>query len=81
MKTDWSLTTILSVQAGDRSAVNSGANMPWITPEDPDESYLLHKIDGTQISAGGGGSDMPIGGSISQSDINAIELWINQGAN
>ena len=75
------LSTILTIQAGDRSGSNSGANMPWITAGDPSQSYLLHKVMGTQGSVGGGGGTMPQGGSMSQSDIDSIELWINQGAN
>ena len=75
------LSTILTIQAGDRSGSNSGANMPWITAGDPSQSYLLHKVMGTQGSVGGGGGTMPQGGSMSQSDIDSLELWINQGAN
>jgi hypothetical protein len=59
----------------------AGANMPWITPNDPSQSYLLHKVSGTQASVGGGGGTMPQGGSMSQADIDSIELWISQGAN
>ena len=76
-----SLSVILGVQAGDRSSSQAGANMPWITPNDPSQSYLLHKVSGTQASVGGGGGTMPQGGSMSQADIASIELWINQGAN
>ena len=75
------LSTILTVNAGDRSGSNAGANMPWITPGDSTQSYLLYKIIGTHSSVGGGGSTMPFSGPVSQSDIDDIELWINQGAN
>ena len=73
-----SLSTLLNVQAGDYSGLNSGANMPWITPGDPSLSYLFQKISGTQCAGG----TMPQGsGSVSSSDIDVIEDWINQGAN
>ena len=45
--------TIISTMAGD---FDDGANacvlMPWITPFEPEQSYLQHKIDGTFINFG-----------------------------
>ena len=55
--------------------------MAWITPGDPANSYLLHKVSGTHFSVGGGGNVMPPGGGFSSSDIADIEQWIIQGAN
>lgn len=47
----------------------------------PDESYLLHKIKGTHLDAGGGGSRMPQGQEqLAQGVIEDIETWIRQGA-
>jgi hypothetical protein len=64
------------LQSGDDRASNAGANMMWVTAGDPTNSYLFHKVSGT-ASFGG---QMPVGGSMSQSDITTIELWITQGA-
>ena len=50
--------------------------MMWVTAGDPSNSYLFHKVAGTASH----GSSMPIGGSMSQNDIDTIELWITQGA-
>ncbi len=50
----------------------------------PDSSYLVHKIQGTQGSVGGGGQRMPFGCSgascLSNATINTIRNWILQGA-
>ena len=52
-----------------------------IEPGQPDQSYLVHKIQGTQASVGGSGQRMPLGGSpLSQDDIDAIRAWVNAGA-
>ncbi|MDO8519247.1 MAG: hypothetical protein Q7T11_03685 [Deltaproteobacteria bacterium] len=48
---------------------------------DPDNSYLIHKLEGTQAAAGGSGSDMPKNASaLSQEDIDQIREWITNGA-
>ncbi len=48
----------------------------------PDSSYLVHKIQGTQGTVGGAGSSrMPRGRSpLSQADIDRIRAWITAGA-
>jgi CHRD domain len=52
-----------------------------IEPGDPQKSYLLHKLLGTQRTVGGSGSRMPLGGSpLSDDQINKIRQWITQGA-
>jgi cytochrome c5 len=43
-------------------------------------SYLWRKLDGTQISVGGCGAKMPLGGSLSPVDLNTIGNWIDNGA-
>lgn len=61
--------------------VPSSNGMPYVTPGDPDNSYLFHKVDGTQVEAGGGGSTMPLGAPmLGQPDIDAIAAWIADGA-
>ncbi len=48
---------------------------------DPDSSYLLLKIEGTQGTVGGSGGRMPLGrASLSQDNINTIRDWISAGA-
>ena len=49
-----------------------------VKPGDPDNSYLIHKVEGT---AGITGSRMPLGGpALSQDTINQIRAWISSGA-
>jgi len=48
---------------------------------DPDSSYLVHKIQGTQGTFGGSGGQMPLGRSpLSQDNIDIIRDWIAAGA-
>ncbi len=48
---------------------------------DPDSSYLVHKIQGTQGTVGGSGSRMPLARSaLSTDNINMIRDWISAGA-
>jgi hypothetical protein len=56
------------------------SNLNRIEPGDPDKSYLLHKLNGTQRTVGGGGSRMPLGGRLSAGQIEKIRQWIAQGA-
>ena len=50
-----------------------------VTPNDAENSYLIHKLDGR---AGIVGARMPIGsgGFLSDEAIDVIKQWINQGA-
>jgi len=60
---------------------NELASMDRIEPNQPDQSYLVRKIEGTQAAAGGSGARMPLGGAaLSQSDIDTIRGWITAGA-
>lgn len=55
--------------------------MNRVTPGEPDSSYLVHKIQGTQVFVGGSGQRMPFGGNrLPQSQINTIRNWIQEGA-
>ena len=55
--------------------------MDRVEPGDPDQSYLVHKIQGTQASVGGSGSRMPLGMTpLSQAQIDTIRAWIRAGA-
>lgn len=64
----------------DLIGVPSSNGMPYVTADDPDQSYLLHKIAGTQASAGGSGSRMPIGSVLPAEDLDVVEAWILDGA-
>lgn len=57
------------------------ASMDRIEPGQPDNSYLVHKIQGTQASVGGSGVQMPEGGApLSQEQIDLIRAWVARGA-
>jgi len=61
---------------------NPGA-MDRVEPGDSLESYLMHKIDGTQLdpSVGGSGVRMPqFGPYLSAADADGVRGWINAGA-
>jgi hypothetical protein len=61
--------------------VPSSNGMPYVTPGDPANSYMFHKVSGTQLDAGGGGSTMPLGApKLGQADLDAISAWIADGA-
>ncbi|MCH8146046.1 MAG: hypothetical protein IIA55_15150 [Gemmatimonadetes bacterium] len=68
------------------NVVNVAANqasMNRVTPNQPDNSYLVHKVQGTHldVGVGGSGSRMPLNRSpLSQSDIDLIRAWIQAGA-
>lgn len=56
---------------------SSQAEMPLVSPGEPDESYLLHKLKGTHETAGGFGSQMPMGGTLSEEQIGLVSDWIS----
>ena len=52
-----------------------------VVPGDPDQSYLVMKLEGTQIAHGGSGAQMPFGAPpLSPDKIAMIRKWIKQGA-
>lgn len=59
------------------------STMDRIEPGDPDNSYMLHKLRGTQASVGGSGRRMPRDGPpyLSAATVNLIEDWVLAGAN
>jgi hypothetical protein len=59
------------------SVTDSGTGLSYIEPGSAQDSYLWHKINGTQSTVGGSGSKM---GNISQTELDYIELWITEGA-
>jgi hypothetical protein len=57
------------------------AAMPLVSPGDPWGSYLWHKLQGSQSTVGGTGSQMPKGsGTYTAAELDTIEQWILGGA-
>ena len=61
--------------------------MNLITPGEPDESYMWHKINGTQVDAGGSGVVMPDkrpeeseAMTLTAEELDTLEQWILDGA-
>lgn len=66
------LVGVPSTQSGTELRVKAGA---------PDQSYLLAKVNGTQVAAGGSGALMPYGAvPLSAANISLIQQWIAAGA-
>jgi hypothetical protein len=60
---------------------SSESSLLRVRPSEPDSSYLVHKIQGTQGSVGGSGGRMPLGGAaLTQAQIDVIRQWIADGA-
>ena len=55
-------------------------SMDQIEPGDKANSYIWHKINGTQASVGGAGLDMPKYSSLSSAELTLIGDWIDEGA-
>lgn len=59
------------------------APMPRVTPGDPDQSYLIHKLRGTHLEVGGNGSAMPVYDPpkpFPAAQLDLIERWVGEGA-
>ena len=75
LSTGRSLANVVNVPANQLSTMNR------VAPGEPDNSYLVHKVQGTHQDVGGSGDRMPEGRSpLSQSQINLIRAWIEAGA-
>ena len=63
---------------------SSQTAMKRVSPGNPADSYLLHKLRGTHIQVGGSGQPMPYGSEasagISADSVELIERWIGDGA-
>ena len=57
------------------------SDLPLVTAGNSLNSYLFHKINGTQSLAGGSGTQMPIGNPMPDAQIELIRQWIDDGAN
>lgn len=67
----------ISDAVGTPSAV---APMDLVTAGDADNSYLIHKLEGTHLSVGGDGLGMPLSGPLDAADIALFRTWIDDGA-
>jgi hypothetical protein len=55
--------------------------MQRIRPGQPQNSYLIHKLDGSHTTVGGSGSRMPLGRApLSEANIDLIRRWVAAGA-
>jgi len=81
---DASQTTLYEVWVGSDGSgtlASQHSSMKRIEPGDSTQSYVMHKLEGTHISAGGGGSRMPLGGPfLSEDALDGIRGWIDSGA-
>jgi hypothetical protein len=55
-------------------------SMNRIEPGDPDNSYLINKLQNTHVSVGGSGSFMPPSGTLPQATIDLMRTWVTEGA-
>ena len=63
-------------------AQNSTATMPYVTPNNPDQSYLLYKLRGLQTTVrNGGGAQMPRTGTLlTNAEICTVYNWVLHSA-
>jgi len=57
-------------------ASSQDAGIQRVNPGNPNNSYLVQKLEGTTATGG----QMPLGGALPQSDIDVIRQWIMDGA-
>ncbi len=56
------------------------SELALIEPGHALQSYLWHKVNGSQTIAGGLGGTMPVGWVVTDEQIDALGWWIDQGA-
>ena len=56
------------------------AKLSLVTPGTPDASYLLRKLEGSHVKAGGSGARMPLGDPLGPKQIMMFRTWIADGA-
>lgn len=64
-------------------ATSTEAPMPRVTPGAAEQSYLIHKLRGTQLAAGGSGNRMPMNDPprpLDDGQLGLILRWIEAGA-
>jgi hypothetical protein len=65
------------------STRSTESDLMRVAPGDPEKSYLMHKLRGTQLSVGGSGASMPRVDSaqlMNAAQLQLIEKWISAGA-
>ena len=55
------------------------SKLPLVTPGRPDDSYLVHKLAGTQTTTGRG-AQMPPGDPLAPDKVAIVQRWIAAGA-
>lgn len=58
------------------NVASSGTGEIRVIPGNANDSYLVKKLEGRQTV----GAQMPVGGTLSATDLTNIKNWINQGA-
>ncbi len=61
-------------------ATSAHSGLPYVLPGDSGGSYLMHKIHGTHLAAGGAGVQMPPGAPLAPADAGIVADWIDAGA-
>ncbi|MCB9680120.1 MAG: hypothetical protein H6733_01490 [Alphaproteobacteria bacterium] len=61
-------------------ASSEAPSVDRVVPGNADDSYLIHKLEGTAEAVGGSGDIMPPGFGLAQSDIDLVRAWIEAGA-
>jgi len=60
---------------------SSQSDLNRVEANEPEKSYLLHKLQGTHLEAGGSGSQMPLAGTpFNEDQLQIIRQWILEGA-
>ena len=63
------------------SRQSTQAPLKLVEPYQLDASYLIYKLEGKQLEAGGSGKAMPFDGTtLSDEEITVIKTWITEGA-
>jgi hypothetical protein len=65
------------------SAASTESPLPRVAPGQPADSYLMHKLEGTQLSVGGNGERMPRTDPprpLDPAQISLFRTWILEGA-
>lgn len=52
----------------------------WIVGSTPEDSYLWHKLNDTQLTVGGEKARMPITGELTAAELETVRAWIEGGA-
>lgn len=59
---------------------STGSPLNYVEASDSAASYIVHKLEGTQVEAGGMGGMMPLAGMVTTAQIQTIKDWIDAGA-